>query len=191
MRIAVTGHRPDKLGGYDRNTPTRAHLRHAFRTLLLSLVADAWCRGDRHVEVITGGALGIDQDFAGVAVRAGVPYALYVPFPGQERLWPAEAQRTYAELVKRASRVVLCADSAPSGHGDAGRLLLARNKRMVDDADVVVAAWDGSTGGTSHCVRYATSRGRRVYNLMSDMMSRRGEWEMQARRAAKDGVWCG
>jgi hypothetical protein len=30
MRIAITGHRPDKLGGYGANNPLRVHL-HLYR----------------------------------------------------------------------------------------------------------------------------------------------------------------
>lgn len=193
--FAVTGHRPDKLrsareapDGYDRNNPVRRHLRARFRSLLVALAADAWCYGEG-CEVITGGALGFDQDCAGVALRVGVPYAVYVPFPGQESRWPAEAQEVYQQVLQRAARVVLCHTEPPRDDGHAGRLLLERNLRMLADARLVVAAWDGSNGGTSHCVRAARARDMLVVNLMQDLQRARADWERETARA-RDGVTC-
>jgi hypothetical protein len=189
--------------GYEWGNPLREHLRARFRTVLLSLAADAWCRGDRGVEVVTGGAIGWDQDAAGVALRAGVPYALYQPFVGQESVWPAESRAVYAELVRRASRVVLLCPERPADRGHAGRLLLDRNKALLvpsvpePPTDVVVAVWDGSSGGTSHCVRHAESLGIPVVNLLGS--DRKGfrtepgcreEYAAQRARAARDGVLC-
>lgn len=189
--------------GYEWGNPLRDHLRARFRAVLLSLVADAWCRSDRDVEVVTGGAIGWDQDAAGVALRAGIPYALYQPFVGQESVWPAESRATYAELVRHASRVVLLYPERPAGRGHAGRLLLERNVAMIapeapdPKTDVVVAVWNGSNGGTSHAVRHAESLGIPVVNLLGfDREGQRiepacrAEYEAQRRRAVRDGVLC-
>ena len=192
MRIVVTGHRPPKIGGYDWNNPLRTHLRQRLRTLLVSLVADAWLKGDKQVELISGGALGWDQDCAGVAYRVGIPYTLYVPFIGQESRWPKQSRDVYAEVVKRASKVVLCHNDRPQSDGHAGRLLLERNKRMVDDCktDYLITAHNGSQGGTSHCVRYAQGKVGMVINLMQGVQEVMGEWQANAARATRDGVVC-
>ena len=203
MRIVVTGHRPPKIGGYDWNNPLRTHLRQRLRTLLVALAADAWLKGstaaERSVELISGGALGWDQDCAGVAYRVGIPYTLYVPFIGQESRWPKQSRDVYAEVVKRASKVVLCHIDRPQSDGHAGRLLLERNKRMVDDfyTDYLICCWDGSNGGTSHCVRYATPKVGRVINLLGcDSRGQRiepdcrNQYDAERQRAAKDGVVC-
>lgn len=42
FRIALTGHRPDKLGGYDRNNPLRTAIRQYFTDILLCLIAERW-----------------------------------------------------------------------------------------------------------------------------------------------------
>jgi uncharacterized phage-like protein YoqJ len=76
MRIAITGHRPDKLGGYDANNPLRVRLRNRFKDVLVSLVADALTfRGAKpqDIEVYVGGALGFDTDAARVCVEVAVP----------------------------------------------------------------------------------------------------------------------
>jgi uncharacterized phage-like protein YoqJ len=185
--------------GYDRNNPVRTHLRQRLRTLLVALAADAWLKGDKQVELISGGALGWDQDCAGVAYRVGIPYVLYVPFVGQDSKWPQQSRDVYAEVEKRASKIVLCHPDRPLSDGHAGRLLLERNKRMIDDAptDYLIAAWNGEAGGTSHCVRYATPKVGRVINLLGcDARGQRiepdcrNQYEMERQRAVKDGVVC-
>lgn len=41
-----------------------------------------------------------------------------------------------------------------------------RDEAMVDAADVVLAFWDGSVGGTAHTVGYARNKGTPVTNLL-------------------------
>jgi N-acetylglutamate synthase-like GNAT family acetyltransferase len=105
----------------------------------------------------------------------------------------------YAEVVKRASKIVLCHADRPLSDGHAGRLLLERNKRMIDDAptDYLIAAWNGETGGTSHCVRYATPKVGCVINLLGcDSRGQRiepdcrNQYDAERKRAVKDGVVC-
>jgi hypothetical protein len=105
----------------------------------------------------------------------------------------------YAEVVKRASKVALCHNDRPQSDGHAGRLLLERNKRMIDDCktDYLIAAHDGSQGGTGHCVRYATPKVGRVINLLGcDFRGQRiepdcrNQYDMERKRAAKDGAVC-
>ncbi len=38
-----------------------------------------------------------------------------------------------------------------------------RNEYMVDRADLVLALWNGTPGGTGNCVRYARTRGVPVF----------------------------
>jgi len=37
-----------------------------------------------------------------------------------------------------------------------------RNEYMVDNADIVIAVWDGTKGGTCNCVRYAKKLGKDI-----------------------------
>jgi len=39
---------------------------------------------------------------------------------------------------------------------------LVRNKLIVDNADVVIAFWDGASRGTKHAIDYATSQNIKV-----------------------------
>jgi uncharacterized phage-like protein YoqJ len=40
-----------------------------------------------------------------------------------------------------------------------------RNEWMVDHAQMVIAVWDGSSGGTANCVKYALKQGKRVWQI--------------------------
>jgi uncharacterized phage-like protein YoqJ len=40
-----------------------------------------------------------------------------------------------------------------------------RNEWMVERADVILALWNGSSGGTANCVAYARQRGSRIVNV--------------------------
>lgn len=161
LRIILTGHRPSRLNyhgsdGYDRNNPLRRALRRHLRDVFACIAAE---HHPCEALLITGGALGVDWDGAGVALRMGMPYEVYVPFDGQESRWPSEAQVSYADLLQRASRVVVCHEGRPFSDAHAGRLLLARNVRMLADNPAavrrVVAVSDGGTGGTAQCIQAA------------------------------------
>lgn len=154
MRIAATGHRPNKLGGY-HNTEADNRLR---------LTAHRYLSKTQPAVVITGMALGWDQRVAEAALLAGIPFVAAVPFAGQESKWPPRAQRVYRELLSQAHGVVIV---SPGGYDPAK--MHKRNEWMVDHSDRIVALWDGGeTGGTAACVRYAQSKQKPIDNLWNE-----------------------
>lgn len=61
FRIATTGHRPQKLGGWDPMNTVRVDLRRRFADVLLCLIADAVTKGRclaKDVEIYVDNALG-------------------------------------------------------------------------------------------------------------------------------------
>lgn len=150
MRVAFTGHRPDKLGGYDAANPTRDRVKEALRKELNLLR-----REDPALCAITGMALGVDQWAAEVCFELGIPYLAAVPFQGQERVWPDHAKTHYEYLLRRANAVHVVSDG-----GYAAWKLHKRNQWMVDNCDLLLAVWDGTGGGTASCVAYAVERKR-------------------------------
>lgn len=146
--LAGTGHRPDKLGGYSADVYDR--VLDVAETAILSLSPSV---------VISGMALGWDTALAEAAYLLGVPYKAYVPFEGQESKWPTDSRILYRNLLKHARDIVYC---SPPGYS--AYKMQVRNARMVDDSDVVAALWDGSPGGTSNCIEYATAAGVKVVN---------------------------
>lgn len=146
--IAFTGHRPDKLGGYSWS-PIQELVCRAIRWKLTKLKP----RG-----IISGMALGVDQWAAQIAVELGIPFAAYVPFEGQESVWPPESQAAYRFLLSKAERTCIC-----SLGGYSAKKMQWRNIAMVDDSDLLFAVWDGSDGGTANCVKYAWEISKQKY----------------------------
>lgn len=149
--IAVTGHRPDKLGGYDFSNSKRIWVRDQLRYKLLELKPEL---------CISGMALGVDQDFAYVCIEMAIPFIAAIPFLGQEGAWPKESQEFYKELLKHASKQVIVSEG-----GYAAFKMQKRNKWMVDNCDKLIAVWDGTEGGTGNCVKYAKSVNKDIIHI--------------------------
>lgn len=146
MTVAVTGHRPDKLGReYSLKGPISKKLFDELSRLVDRLEPRT---------LITGMALGVDMLFANVAVRKGIPFIAAVPFEGQEKKWPLKSQNLYHKLLGYAKEVVIV---SPGGYKP--WKMQARNEWMVNRCDVLIAVWDGSKGGTFNCVEYAVDKG--------------------------------
>ena len=144
---AVTGHRPQKLGGFGDGV---------FEKLVI--YAELVLKKMEPTKVITGMALGWDQAVATACVNLKIPYAAYTPGIWQPLKWPTEAQDRYRDLIEMATEVHNC-DPNP-GSGYAAWKLQSRNEQMVDNCQLLLALWDGSGGGTGNCVDYAAKQGR-------------------------------
>ena len=146
--VAGTGHRPDKLGGYHESVYDRI-----LDTAMLAIDEQ------KPTILISGMALGWDTALAEAAYLLDIPFKAYIPFEGQESKWPAASQRLYRNLLALAAEVVYCSEPGYSAYK-----MQVRNARMVDDAGIVIALWDGSPGGTSNCIEYATAQEVQVVN---------------------------
>lgn len=152
--VAFTGHRPAKLGGYDNRT-----------RLALGGLATEYLAQTRPAKVIVGVALGWDQAGAAACLALQIPFIAAVPFEGQEKRWPEEAQERYRWLLEMAESVEIVTPEPCYSTHLVNRAMQRRNEWMVDRATRICALWDGSWGGTFNCVEYAQTRGVPVDNL--------------------------
>jgi uncharacterized phage-like protein YoqJ len=143
MRIAFTGHRPDKLGGY--KTPNRIYDR-VIDKLHFKLTE----LRPRLTAAISGMAVGVDQWAAEIALDLDLPLIAAIPFRGQESGWPPAAQEKYRALMGRASEIVVVSEG-----GYEPWKMQRRNEWMVDNSDILLAVWNWSPGGTCNCIKYA------------------------------------
>ena len=156
--IAFTGHRPNKLGGYDDNSPKRLALRQQIEETLQRAVVKY---GTTHqIIVISGGALGVDQDAARVAYKMNIPFVVAQPCKNHESKWPKESQIKYNKMLELAIQVVLVSDGTYTELG--AKCMQDRNIWMVDNCDALIAVWDGTSGGTANCVQYAQKVGKPI-----------------------------
>jgi len=153
--MATTGHRPPMLGGYDahdKHDKIRAHMRQVLQA--------AKDYGLDPV-VISGMALGIDQFWAESAIELEIQVIAAMPFPDMGSNWPAESRKKLQELLAKCSDVRYICGSYSQ------RAFLLRDEWMVDNANLLVAYWNGQRhGGTYHTVCYAdkTNTIRLTYN---------------------------
>lgn len=150
LYIAGTGHRPHKF-----NCP-----RFDFDGLVNLLVGQL--KSMDSAPVVSGMALGFDTAWAMAALQINRTLVCAVPFPEQASTWSAQDRFIYKHILEHANRVVF----VNTVYSD--DVYAKRNKWMVDRAIKLVALWDGTKGGTSHCVRYATKRKVPVINLYEE-----------------------
>ena len=162
-----TGHRPNKLYGYDLKNNKYQVLAHKLARVIYGL----------HVKYgvdtfITGGALGLDTVafFAVEYVKSkGIPVknVLAIPFKGQEGRWNSESVDRYSRMLKIADEVIYvdAIEKYADNYSTAQKLNI-RNHYMVDNAKYVVTAYNGSKkGGTYNCLQYAKKHNRQIINV--------------------------
>jgi uncharacterized phage-like protein YoqJ len=157
MIVAFTGHRPDKLGGYNENNSIANGVKKALLKEIKQLILY-----ENAIEFISGGALGVDTWAAEAVLEARKPFphiklTIAKPFPSQDSKWPEESRIRFKKFCDLADRIVDVNNDPYSA-----LKMQLRNEWMVDHADVVVAIWDGTEGGTRNCVRYAKRQGKRL-----------------------------
>lgn len=156
LTACFTGHRPDKLGGYDDNNDTARKVKAALASRIKTLVEQG-C-----IEFISGGALGVDTWAAEIVLefkkaQPQIKLTVAKPFPSQDRMWPQVSKDRFKVFCDAADQVV---DVCPDPYDPAK--MMERNRWMVDRADYVIAVWDGSTGGTGNCVKYARKKDKQI-----------------------------
>jgi predicted Rossmann fold nucleotide-binding protein DprA/Smf involved in DNA uptake len=141
--IAGTGHRPDRLG---------IDYSEASNRLLRDFARDELAKLEGITGVISGMATGWDQALAEAAV----------PVLGMESRWPPDGRARFHEILTRAARI----EYVPGGE-PANWKFLARDRWMVDNADGLLALYDGgdAKSGTGYTVTYAEGQGKPVINV--------------------------
>jgi uncharacterized phage-like protein YoqJ len=154
MTTAVTGHRPDKLGGYNMQT-----YRKLWRFAL------HWYESHDTDKLYIGMAQGWDTAVAVAARKLQIPYIACIPFIGYDRVWRIHDQKLNRELIEAAEdMIVISHEASKQAYHD-------RNRFMVDSADRLDALWNGVLGvpsGTGSTVFYAEKKQIPVVNLWQE-----------------------
>lgn len=169
MKIAVTGHRPSKLGdAYDLHHSTNITIGQNMRAFILQKAGyqekTNSFLSDEKVTLISGMALGVDTIWALVALKLKERYPTKfelecaIPCAKHSSRWKKVDQDRHADIMARADIVTMVSEDAYAPY-----LMQKRNEYMVDKADILLAVWDGTKGGTGNCVKYAMKTGRTTY----------------------------
>lgn len=175
LTLAVTGHRPSKLGNaYDIQHPTNMKIARIMRAFILEKAGfDEDSRTfstNGKVLLISGMALGVDTLWALVGLK------LKFQFPGKFELecaipcanhssrWKKSDQERHADIIKRSGIVTFVSKEPYAPY-----LMQKRNEYMVDKADELLAVWDGTSSGTRNCVKYAEKKGSIIYRYHPEL----------------------
>jgi uncharacterized phage-like protein YoqJ len=179
MKIAITGHRPNKLGNdYDLTSPLILSIK---KEIIDNLKAVRYAFPN--LTLITGMALGIDTLFAQIAIDLNIPFIAAIPFIGQETKWNDKTRQEYHNLLNKSYNIMIVDrgyDVTYPAYLERRNMLIIdkqlhnqyspakmqqRNIWMVDNCDILIAVWDGSSGGTANCVKYAESVNKQIIRI--------------------------
>jgi hypothetical protein len=154
VRVAIVGHRD--LGC----AQTSAFVADASHDVL-SAAQRRW----PDMAAVSALAEGADTIFAVAALALGIPLRVVTPFHDYESDFVSpEARRRYAELRDAAETDERLHYVSRSRHA-----YLAAMRWVVENCDLLVAAWDGrpglGPGGTADAVQHAVATGREVIHL--------------------------
>lgn len=156
---SFTGHRPGKLPWkYKENDPRCL----ALKARMADAVKAAYDEGYRHF--LCGMAMGCDFYFCecALALRADhgdVTVEAVIPCPTQADAWPADQRERYRRLVAACDYETLVSRTYTP------ECMQRRNRYLVDHASLLVAAYDGTAGGTRYTIQYAMRRGMDIVDL--------------------------
>lgn len=164
FHIALTGHRPKKLGGYNIYTPSYQQLQRDLEQYIHFQL-----RTHETIVGHSGLALGADTIWskAILAVRDQCPdrvqFHAEVPFKTQYGRWFKKDDIDFwHQQMRSADDYTLYSDADELTGREVANALDDRNNGMIDHADVLLALWDGSNSGTGNAVAYAKSIGRPI-----------------------------
>ena len=148
--VAFTGHR---------------HYDGSANDNLRQVVAQLYAEGARQFRV--GMAEGFDLAAAEAVIEFmdnhdDIELVAHAPWPEFYKLMSSIDQQRYHNILDHCS---ITRYTAPQYNPTIFRL---RNDRLVEDADTVVAWWDGSQSGTGYTVRRARAQHCRIVNLYPD-----------------------
>lgn len=162
--IAGTGHRPNVIFEKEKYPYAKEHqdiLVKFAQQQILNLMKSA---NKTIAGIISGMATGWDQGIARAAINLGLPLLAAVPFEGMESKWPESGQKEYKDILSKAAKVhIVC-----EGGYEAKKFYL-RDKYMVDNADIILALYNGAEkGGTAITVKYAEEVKKPITNCWND-----------------------
>ena len=157
MKIGITGHRPNKMYGYNINNKKWIELKEKFKKLLIENNCD---------EAVTGMALGVDTVFALAVLELkeeGYSIKLHCTIPCRNHSckWIKESVDLYNYILSKADIVKLVSDEEYKPW-----LMQRRNEYIVNIVDKLIAVWDGSNGGTCNCVKYAEKQNKNIIRII-------------------------
>jgi uncharacterized phage-like protein YoqJ len=159
LKCAFTGHRESKLApNWSEYSPECRELKEQ----IMCTIENVYRSGIQYF--ICGMARGCDLYFAeavlefarehpDVCLEAAIPYA------GQAERWHGLLRRRYDAVLEKCSKRTVLQQYYSRD------CMMRRNRYMVDSASVLIAVYNGSSGGTRNTILYAMRQGLEIIEL--------------------------
>lgn len=134
--VLVTGHRPDRLGGYEPSAQSAA-VRERIQEALGAMV-DV----DGPLTVVSGLRLGAEQLGADAALACGLPLAVVLPFPDPDAPWPAASRAWFRSVLAAADVTITLEAREPATKQLAGAAIGRRDAWLARNVDAALVVWD-------------------------------------------------
>lgn len=156
MKIAITGHRPNKLDNdYNLTSPLISKIKE-----LLQEIVDK----EKPSLLISGMALGVDTLWAKIAHENKINLVAAIPCKNQDKVWVSQSKKLYQTLLENSLTTTIYISEEEYN----SECMQKRNEWMVDNCDLLIAVWDGTQGGTSNCVSYAKKQNKLIIEINPD-----------------------
>ena len=152
-RCCFTGHRPEKLNCTENEAVA----------LLTDHIRKAYSLG--YTTFISGMARGIDIWAAEIVlgekkVHPDIRLICALPHPDFEKRWNAQWQQRYSSILQKADLIKTICPAFSMG------AYQKRNIWMVNHSALVLAFFNGESGGTANTIQYAQKQGMCVINVI-------------------------
>lgn len=139
IKVAITGHRLERIKGQEKS----------IECWIIGSLKNLLACYDK-VTLIDGMAQGVDQIAAFAAIKTGAQISCY--FPYKKKLYGAQEY-----IADNAAEVrYICEKYSEECY-------IKRDRRMVDDCDLLLVVWDGKPwGGTYLTYQYALEKGKDI-----------------------------
>lgn len=155
-----TGHRPNKLNGYEAEDNKKLLWR--IHNVCVDLIEN------KGVDTfINGLALGVDLWSAKIIIKLKEKYPNIklisaIPCRNHPNKWNKKSKNLWQEVCDKSDEVVLVTDEEYKPY-----LMQVRNEWMVNKSDYVVAVWDKTPGGTGNCVNFAEKQNKEIIRIIA------------------------
>lgn len=108
---------------------------------------------------ITGMALGFDMICAEIVLKLKKKYKnikifAALPCENQDKLWNKKQKLRYKKILKKIDKIIYT-----STEYSGAECMIKRNHFMVENSSMIIALFDGKSGGTEKTVKYAKKQG--------------------------------
>ena len=161
MTFCITGNRPEKFP-FDYKSGASIEMT-AYAACIRKLAFDYLNAGYDHF--IFGMARGVDIDFGKEIVRYKTTFDKFknvkieaaIPYRGQEARYDNLSRKKFKYRIENSGKITYIADEYSR------ESYLKRDRYMVDNADFVLAIWNGvREGGTYYTIRYAEEKQKQL-----------------------------